>query len=129
MNQNYITIDLSSIVKMDFNIKTLNEIYPTVTEKSIIDEDAIDVIKYAIKAGKVFPIYLGQISPIFQTSTISKLRQIGIPKYLFEHFTFSSLSLKEFKQKIYNKYMTIKFAYDKTKSNEVWKEHDIEVLE
>lgn len=129
MKETYITVDLSSIIKIDNSIKTLENLYPSFTEKSIVDEEAIDVVKYAIKVGKVFPVYIGQISPIYYTSTVAAVKNIGIPKYLLEYFTFSLNSLESFKEKIYNKYINIRFAYDKTDSNRVWKENNIEVLE
>ena len=127
--KHFIAIDLSSIVKLNNNIVTLDDTYPSFTENSLVDKESLDVIKYAITAGKVFPIYIGQISPIFYTSTVAAVRTLGIPKYILEYFTFSKLSSESFKQKIYDKYNLIKFAYDKTKSNSIWKLKNVEVLE
>lgn len=127
--QHYITVDLSSIVKIDNNIKILKDTQPSFIERSKVDEEALDIIKYAVKAGNVLPIYVGQVAPIYYTSTVAAVRKLGIPKYVLEYFTFSKLSSKEFKQKICNKYNIIKFAFDKTKSNDVWKDYNIEVLD
>lgn len=127
--KHYIAVDLTSIVKLDNTIKTLDNIKPSFTENSIIDNNSLDVIKYAVKAGKLLPIYIGQVAPIFYTSTVEATRKLGIQRYVLEYFTFSKLCLKDFKQNICNKYNIIKFAYDKSKSNSIWKNNNIEVLD
>ena len=130
---NFIAIDLSSIVKLDENIKALDSIQPSFTQKSDVDQDSIDVIKYAIKAGGVFPIYLGQVAPLFYTSLTSAVQNLGISKkFIIKYFTFSKSDIFKFKEDIckkYNKNNVIRFAYDKTESNIVWEQNNIEVLD